>query len=272
MTTQSIENQEYLSFAIKLARHAGQNAMKRRGRNAQLVPNTQDHLVTKADTTNRDYIVPRIRRRFPSHGIFTEESGRQEGSSSLEWFIDEVDGTSNLRQGDPNFSTSIALRRDGVGILGVVYAPALKRLYYAVENQGAWVIEQKWYGRRTKRIHVSGDNSTSRWNMSFGEGIDSKEPIEDGARIVLDIIGSDLFKKFRRRMTESTALDLCHVAEGWHGAHYNNKAKPWDIAAGEVIVREAGGQVTYLGDEEILVSNGVIHTELIQIIQKASQL
>lgn len=257
------ELQGYLEFAIKLAHEAGQNLFDKR-ENAKLLSVTdKGHkgLVSDADLANKELIVSTITKAFPDHGILSEEMEQEiKGTSEWLWVVDECDGTNNLLRGDPNFSVSIGLLRRGIGVLGVVFAPVLRRLYYAAEGQGAFVEEE---GKK-RPIHVSGPESLNMFTMSFGAGIDFNQP-EKADCIVARIRKSGLFKNFRRRMLESTALELCFVAEGKFDAHFNNFARPWDIAAGMVIVQEAGGKVSKLGDEALLASNGVIHEGLVAL-------
>ncbi len=251
---------DYLSFAIDIARHAGKILMSSYGKSRllQVVDKDEKGLVTKTDLDSDAYIKKRITEAYPTHALLTEESGAT-GENALQWVVDGLDGTNNHRRGDPNFSVSLGLRMYGKGILGVVYAPVLGCLYYAAKDKGAFV-EEKGIKRH---LQVSEKESLDMFTMSFAVGIDFANP-EKYDRVVAAIRKTQGIRHFRRRMLESTALELCYVASGKTDAHFNNFAKPWDIAAGVVIVREAGGKITMLEDEILLASNGVIHNELIK--------
>ncbi len=263
-----LQLQEYLLFAQDMARRAGDLLLKKRETATLISVTDMGHkgLVTDADLASRDFIVSEIQARYPTHRILTEESGTiepmEKSTGAFEWIVDELDGTNNFRRGDPNFSVSIALRRESIGIVGVVYAPVFDNLYHATLDNGAFLEAQG----KMRRLKVSGKDSTDMFTMSFAVGIDLNEP-EHSDHVVDAIRKSGLFRTMRRRMLESTALELCYVAEGRFDAHYNNFVKPWDIAAGEVIVREAGGSVSELENEVLLVSNGIIHEGLIAAIQ-----
>ncbi len=254
---------DYLNFAIQTALNAGNLIREARSQIKLLAVVDQDNkgLITDADLKSDEYILHAIRSIYPTHAILTEESG-QNGESDYEWIVDPIDGTNNFRRGDPHFSISIGLRKQNFGIVGVVYAPALDVLYYATDGGGAFM---KQHGK-IRQLHVSGKDSLKMFTMSFATGIDFQDP-KTSDQIVAAIRDSGLFTNFRRRMLESTALELCYVAEGRFDAHFNNSAKPWDIAAGEVVVREAEGVADNLANEKILASNGVIHQKLIEVIK-----
>jgi myo-inositol-1(or 4)-monophosphatase len=255
---------KYLQFAIDLATHSGAMLLKSFG-NASLVKVTDADnkgLLTESDLLSDTYIKNRIQQTYPTHALLTEESG-ESGKSEFRWVVDGLDGTNNHRRGDPNFSISIALQQNQESIVGVVFAPAFDSLYYAANGQGAFVVE---HGKTTP-IHVSGIGSKDMFTMSFAVGIDFNNPaLYDG--VVAAIRGSGLFDNFRRRMLESTALELCYLARGRTDAHLNNFLKPWDYAAGDVIVREAGGNSEFVEGQVLLASNGVIHTELRKVLRK----
>lgn len=248
----------YLQFAINISTNIGHSLMKSWGASKLISVSAIDNkgLLTQQDIESDTYIKERIAEEFPNHSYLTEESGAS-GSSPLRWVVDGLDGTNNYRRGDPNFSISLALQNNQQGIVGVVYAPAFNSLYFASKGGGAFVTESGV----TRGIHVSTPDSLNMFTMSFAVGIDFHNPkVYD--RIVAEIRSYNKIKNFRRRMLESTALELCYVACGKTDAHMNNYLKLWDYAAGEVIVREAGGKANYVGGQVLLASNGVIHKDL----------
>lgn len=254
---------EFLDFATKIATDAGKLLIKRRGK-GKLLSVTSDNnkgLVMDTDLQTDDLILNAITLQYPNHAVLTEESGETEGSE-YQWVVDPVDGTNNYRRGDPNFSVSIGLRKGNRGVLGVVFAPVTDSLYFATVGKGAFVK----IANKTQKLQVSGKESLDMFTMSFAVGIDFNNP-QMADQTLVGIRNSELFSNFRRRMFESTALELCYIAEGRFDAHFNNFAKPWDIAAGEVIVREAGGITTKIEEEILLASNGVIHDNLLQVIE-----
>ena len=178
-----------------------------------------------------------------------------------------MDGTNNYLRNNPNFSVSIAFKRNKEVLLGVVYVPVFDELYFALKGHGAFIECNK----DVKSISVSGEISKKMFTFSFASGIDFyNSKICDN--IVNDIRKSGLFSNFRRRMLESTAYELCCVAKGNFDAHFNNFVQPWDVAAGEIIVNEAGGMFSYIKIKSekvpiILASNGIFHERLLKIIE-----
>lgn len=261
---------EYLQFAKELAKKAGRQLMRNYG-NAEIidiVDKDEKGLILKDDKSSGAYIKRNIHFKYPEHSILTEDSSRIVGND-YEWRVDSLDGSNNFWRDDPNFSVSIGLTYKGRGIVGVVYLPAFNRMYYASKDHGAYL---KLPRKKPCILKVSGQESLKMFTFSFATGIDFNSPNKYD-NVVNEIRESGLFNHFRRRMLESTAYELCCVAEGRFDAHFNNYAEPWDIAAGEVIVREAKGMFTYFEEKErghqiILASNGVIHEPLVKIVNK----
>lgn len=222
-------------------------------------------IYTEADIRCQEVIVETISEVFPNDGFMAEEDlDHGEGESNREWVVDPIDGTSNFQRGLEYFCTSIALQVDGERVLGVVYSPekGISRLYFAVKNEGAYLAESPEMVESAEKIEVSEvteyDESLvfSRISNFEGEHEDQKH------------LWSGLAEKdFELRYMSAGALELCRVAEGVGEAFVSHTESIWDIAAGEVIVREAHGQVDVesskvSGRYRILASNGEINTLL----------
>lgn len=262
--------QEFLTFAKKLAYLSGRtlSSYYKQLRLDSTIETGPKGIVTAADLRNDQLIRESIEYHYPEHGIITEEGSPVEGNEYV-WVIDPIDGTNNFSRHIPLFSISMGLRQNGEEIVGVVYLPVMKEMYYALKGQGAY----REYAGRTTRLHVSGPESLDMFNFSFSPSIDVIEP-EKHDRYIDGIRKSGLFRNMRRRIFESTAYELCLVASGALDVHYNNYANPWDWSAGKIMVTEAGGEFTHLPDYgnpygNIIASNGVIHDQLVELYNRA---
>ncbi|MBR2364386.1 MAG: inositol monophosphatase [Lentisphaeria bacterium] len=228
--------EKLLEFMKELAVDAGLLAEKVRKDPLYMVDHkeTAFDLVTTADKEVEKLIVSRITQQYPSHSILGEESGLTEKESSFQWVIDPIDGTTSFVHESPNYSISIALEFEGKGLIGVVYAPVFKELFYAMENTGAYC--------NGKKIHVTDHNTLSGSLVATGFAClragwkDNNLPYFNAiAPLVRDI-----------RRYGSAAIDFCWVACGRLDAYWELNLQKYDYAAGEVILREAGGLCTDL--------------------------
>lgn len=220
------------------------------------------NLVTEADRLSEDAIVKIIRKNFPEHNILTEESKGYERKSEYKWIIDPLDGTTNYAHGFPVYCVSIALEKEEEIILGVVYNPVLKELFVAEKNKGVFL--------NGKRIYVSKTKELSKSLLATGFPYDIRES---------KINNLDHFKNFTLRSQAirragSAALDLCYLAKGIFDGFWELKLSPWDTAAGILMVKEAGGEVTdFCGKnfsiyrKNILATNGKIHSQMINVLK-----
>jgi len=220
-------------------------------------------LVTEMDLLAEKVIVSEIRKRYPDHSLLAEEKTDLRGDSPYRWVIDPLDGTTNYAHGYPVFSLSIALEKAGEVILGVVYDPTRDELFVGKKGKGA-----RLNGRK---IHVSSTPKLSECLLATGFPYDIRETAADNF---------DHFRNFALRVhavrrAGSAALDLCYVAAGRFDGFWEMKLGPWDLAAGSLMVREAGGKVTdFLGTplvldgKYVLASNGKIHREMIQLLKR----
>ncbi len=221
--------------------------------------------VTSYDRQSEDHIVNALRAAFPEHAIVGEEGGAYAmmngHRSPFTWQVDPLDGTVNFAHGFPVFAVSLGLLYEDRPIVGVVYNPVLEELYAAAEGLGATL--------NGKPIRASTTPTLARALLNTGFPYDVRTSDENNFA---------LFTRFHKeaqavRRVGSAALDLCWVACGRMDGYWELKIKPHDIAAGVVIVREAGGRVTDFqgGDQmfargEVVASNGRIHEAMLQVI------
>ena len=218
-------------------------------------------LVTKTDLECEKIIKSIIKAKYPKHGILAEESGHDYRESEYLWVIDPIDGTTNFVHGCPPFSISVGLYSKNSPLISLVLELPLMRMYTAISGKGAWC-----EGEPIKCSKTS-DVLTSLLATGFSYKQDKKWD--------LNML---LFKKLTResqgvRRFGSAALDICYVADGRLDGFWEFNLQPWDTAAGILIAKEAGCVITNIkGDgfdifqDNILVSNGHLHAELIKII------
>ena len=219
-------------------------------------------LVTQADVASEKVIVATIKEIFPDHGILAEESGVAVGNDHDCWIIDPLDGTTNFTHHLPIFAVSIAYTRDDVPLMGIVFNPANGELFTAIHGQGARLNDAS--------IHVStieqlGD---SLLVTGFPYTISTNSPAEPISRFTRCLTASQGVRRLG-----AAALDLCFVACGRFEGFWEDNLKPWDTAAGMLIVQEAGGRVTdykdrpyHVEDKQILATNAHIHAEMVQLL------
>lgn len=222
-------------------------------------------LVTDVDVASERLIVDRIRARFPDHAIVAEESAAAAVLSGRRWVIDPVDGTTNFVHGHPFVAVSIALVDDEGPAVGVVHAPFLREVYHAVRGGGAF--------RDGRPIRVSPEPSLARSLLATGFPFKSgKGDLDAYMLLVADVIRAS--RDVRR--AGSAALDLAFTAAGRVTGYFEPGLAPWDIAAGMLLVTEAGGRVTgWPGDAEpplatgrVIATNGFIHPALEALVAR----
>lgn len=222
------------------------------------------NLVTEMDRLSEKTVVDTLLAAFPGHGILAEEGGSIENSSGYIWIIDPLDGTTNYAHGYPNFAVSIGLEKDGEIVLGVVYDPLRDELFYAVKGQGAFL--------NSKAIRVTNHDKLIRSLLATGFPYDRVTSEKNN----LNYFKALLMASQEVRRSGSASLDLCSVASGRLDGYWELKLHPWDVAAGSLIVTEAGGKVSdfsgvyfNIHDKEIVASNGKIHELMIDVLRKA---
>lgn len=254
-----------LNFAIQVARDAGNLLVQRLGA-AQITNKGDIDLVTEADIAAEELIIDRIRSHYPLHGILAEESGEtiQVGSSRSEWkwIIDPLDGTTNYAHGYPCFCVSIGVEHAGALEIGVVYDPMRNEMFAAERGQGATLNE--------RRIKVSNVEELNSAMMCTGFPYDVRTR-PDFAR---DFTNFTLHAQAVRR-DGSAALDLAYVACGRFDGFWEDGLNTWDIAAGALLVSEAGGRITNFENEpldiytkKVVASNGRVHDAMLRLLRR----
>jgi len=249
--------------ALAAAKKAGKAVLKEyKNFNRETVKLKARHeIVTRADLLSEKIILGEIRKNFPEHGILSEETGLSpaKGNEDFLWIIDPLDGTTNFSMHNPLWCVSIALARGREIVLGVVYAPVLEELYAAEKGGGAF--------RNGEKIKVSARSRKALHAFCHGrEDKDIKRALKYYRKQKLS--GLDC------RQMGSAAIELAYVAGGRIESLMIPGANLWDVAAGALLAREAGGKVTdFAGKEwnleskDILASNGVVHKELLKVIK-----
>ncbi len=235
MAVRQLDTAKVLEFAVQLALEAG--AVLRAYFGGPLSVETKSSEidpVTNADRASEALILERIRDRFPDHAILAEESGQQEGTQLI-WLVDPLDGTVNFAHGLPHYCVSIALYEGRTGLIGVVYEPERDELFWAERGKGAWLLRQR--DNRLYRLRVSGARRLRESIIATGfhylrETLD-RNNIAEFSEIVMRAQGI--------RRAGSAALDLAYVAAGRLDGYWEYYMSPWDIGAGGLLVREAGG-------------------------------
>ncbi len=217
-------------------------------------------IVTVYDRLIDKFLIKKISQKFPNDNFFTEESGLIKKNSDFLWLIDSLDGTSNFAVGNPFFSISIALLKNKKLILGIVYSPIIDELYFAEKGKGAFLNNQK--------IKVSQVKDLKKSYLYFCEGG------EKNRKRTAKIIKKVYPKVIELRKLGSAALECCWVASGKGEGYITTKIEPWDVAAGSLIVEEAGGKVTdFKGNfwqpikTDFVASNNKIHSSLLKLIK-----
>jgi len=217
--------------------------------------------VTEIDKRSELFIKESLKKHFPDYGFLAEESVEAKGSVNTRWIIDPLDGTTNYTRRYPFVAVSIALEKEGELVFGLVYNPILNEMFIGEKGQGATY--------NGKPIHVSDVSELKSAVLGSGFPYDAWVNSDNNTAQWSQF----LTRCISLRCDGSAALDLCRAACGQTDGYWEKGISPWDIAAGMVIVREAGGKVTdYSGGEdcflrgEIIASNPSLHEEMIQLL------
>ena len=224
------------------------------------------NLVTDADRAAEQCVIDHLKTRFPDHHFLAEERGRDDaGFSPYRWIIDPLDGTTNFAHGYPTYCVSIGLEYEKRCIIGVVFDPSRNELFTAIEHRGAQV--------NGRPIHASDTKTLDSSLLVTGFAYDIRETTRNN----LDHFAKFALKAQGIRRTGSAALDLCYVAAGRFDGFWEVRLSPWDMAAGSVIAREAGGRLTDFSGkdlsiygQELVASNGQIHEAMLAVLNHAS--
>jgi myo-inositol-1(or 4)-monophosphatase len=258
------EIREIRELAEQLAREAGRIQKERYETAIEVrTKSTTIDLVTEVDHACEAHIVGALERARPDDAILAEEGGGDDHAGARwRWIIDPVDGTTNYAHGYPRFCVSIGVECEGVRSVGVVYDPLLDELFMAVRGEGATL--------NGRPLRVSGATRLDQSLLATGFAYDVRRNPRDNVNHFI------AFLKHSRalRRDGSAALDLCYVAAGRFDGFWELRLHAWDVAAGLLMVEEAGGRVSDLSGAapphsgaECLASNGHIHDAMLEILR-----
>src|SRR5215207_4164108 len=254
-----------INVMVKAARRAGRNLQRDLGEIEHLQVSLKGpaNFVTKADKRAEEMLYEDLAKARPGYGFIGEEGGTREGADkSHSWIVDPLDGTTNFLHGIPQFAISIGLQREGTIIAGVIYNPANEELYIAERGKGAFLNDQ--------RLRVAGRRKLNECVIACG----------------LPHIGRGDHELSRQEMTQiqdkvaglrrfgAASLDMAFVASGRLDGYWERNLQPWDIAAGQIMVRESGGLISGMdGHDEalktgdVVCGNEFVHAELVKILK-----
>ena len=245
-----------LEFAKKIAVSAGKkHAQKFKRSHFRVNYKSKFEPVTQQDTQAEAYLKKQIRKKFPTHGIIGEEGTSFKAKNDYTWYLDPLDGTINFIRGFPYFCVSVAVLKNNKPYIGVIYNPVTKELFSAQLNKGAYL--------NGKKIKVSKISKLSDAYLSTG----FRYKRGRGFTAPLKKIKNVLEKSLVIRRTGSAALDLANVARGTFDGFFMTDTKKWDVLAGLMIVKEAGGnfymkQKKEINDLDVIATNGKIQTQI----------
>lgn len=250
--------------AIKAATEAGKFIKQNLGKIsfADISNKNPFDYVTEIDKQCEQRIIDTILREFPAHEILAEESGATDNNHSHRWIIDPLDGTTNFIHGMPHSAVSIAYEIDGEIKLGIIFDPYRDELFFAEQGRGAYCNNNK--------IQISHENDLNRCLIATGFPFRNKDMLNNYwqalSQIFLEVSGI--------RRTGSATLDLAYVACGRFDGFWELKLSPWDIAAGHLIIKEAGGVICDFNGEQnhiwsgnVVAGNRCAHNFILQKVQ-----
>lgn len=254
-----------LNVAIKAARAAGA-IINRASLDLDILKinsKSPNDFVTEVDHAAEQAIIETLLQAYPDHGILAEESGRTHGAKHSEfvWIIDPLDGTTNFIHGFPVYCVSIALAHRGVVQQAVVYDPTRNDLFYATKGRGAYLNDKRL--RVSRRTRMS--DALIGTGFPFRRGDNFKRYVKMFEEVMTQCAGL--------RRPGAAALDLCYVAAGYYDAFFETGLNPWDVAAGSLIITEAGGLIgnftgesDFLNQREVVAGSPKIYGQLVQIL------
>lgn len=255
-----------LNIAIRAARKAGNVIMKGYERldDVQSVSKNQNDFVTNIDKASEAAIVEVVQKSYPDHTIIGEEMGTLEGANNdVQWVIDPLDGTTNFINGFPHFSVSIAIRVKGRTEVGVVYDPIRNELFTAVRGKGVKLNDV--------RLRIENKRELKGTVLATGFPFKQRRLMPTQFVIMQSLVENEV-ADFRR--SGSAALDLCYVAANRVDGFFEMGVQAWDIAAGDLIVREAGGLVcdfvaghSYLKSGHVIAGSAKIVKDILNTVQ-----
>lgn len=257
-----------LNFAIETAREAGQILLEKFGRKINISKKGDINLVTEADLASEKHIIEKIKSYYPKHAILAEESGEaviSGGDTKWKWIIDPLDGTTNYAHGYPCFAVNLALEHEGKIAVAITYDPTRDELFSAERGNGA--------NLNGRRIRVSETEKVSESLLVTGFPYNFAQK-ENFAQPITQF----LLKARGVRRDGSAAIDMAYVACGRFDGFWEDGLNAWDVAAGTLLIEEAGGRVTDYKDAPVNIyappicaSNGFIHAEMLEILNYGSR-
>jgi len=254
---------KYLCRAAELAREAGALQRAKLWQPIKIEHKGTIDLVTEVDKASEELLVGGLQQTFPEHDFLAEENDYGSRGASHKWIIDPLDGTTNFAHGFPWFAVSMALEIEGEVCLGIIYHPMMNELFCAVKGEGAEL--------NGTRLQVSKRAPLQNSLLATGFPYDSATDRENN---FAHFVNFQMSCRGIRR-AGAAALDLAYVAAGRIDGFWESKLKPWDVAAGELLVREAGGRVTAFDgaaysvyNHRIVASNGLIHEEMLAMLAR----
>lgn len=253
-----------LNIAINAARQASKIILRYMDQmdKVTIAQKSLNDFVTQVDKLSEEIIIAEIQKAYPKHSILAEESGETNPGSDFIWIIDPLDGTRNFMRGFPHFAISIAVMKKNQIEMGVVYDPIRQELFTATRGQGAYL--------NSRRIRVSDTKKMAA--ALIGTGFPFRDKNKNDLKIYLNKFENVLLACSDIRRAGSAALDLAYVASGRLDGYWESDLKIWDVAAGSLMIKEAGGSVTdFQGGDKYLEGNVVagnmkIHRELLALL------
>lgn len=249
-----------LEFAKKIALNAGKR-LARQYRHSRLRVGYKSRFepVIRQDKEIESYLRKQIRKKYPKHGIIGEEGTRVEQRNGYSWILDPLDGTINYMRGFPYFSVSVAVMKNGRPFIGVVYNPLMCELFWAQSGKGAYMNGRKIGASGVSRLEQAYFSTGFRYKR--GKGF--IRPLKK--------IKNVLEKSMVVRRTGSASTDLCNVARGSFDGFFMYDTRKWDVMAGILIVKEAGGSYSAKEKNEnyldVIATNGIIHRQLKKLLK-----
>ncbi len=266
---------DLVEAAVEAARAAGEVLVNGFGRHHEVERKGPINFVTEVDRESEEVICRLISGRFPQYAILAEERGAGgDRAGGYRWIIDPLDGTTNFIHGFERFAVSICLEHAGERIVGVVYAPLLDELYVAERGGGAFLLKDAAGGGLSggsHRLAVSGTDQLLGALLATGFPYEPRPDTSNQEEVTAVLGRARDFRRFG-----SAALDLADVARGRFDGYWEGWMGAWDVAAGALLVEEAGGRVTGRDGERLLpeegyvvATNGLIHGELLSVLADA---
>lgn len=256
-----LKDKKMEKFIKRLTKEAGEELLNyfKKENNLISLRGSSKEIVTKYDKLVDKFIIKEIKKHYSDHSILTEESGLMQKNSDFLWIVDSLDGSGNFANKNPLFSVCIALLLRGEIILGAIYAPVLQEFYFAEKEKGAFL--------NNKKISVSKIDDLKKSYLVYCEGNEKRR--KKFAQILTKIYP----KVTEIRKVGSAGIESAWVATGRIDGFFTTQIDPWDVAAGVLLVKEAGGQISNFENknwqikrDNFLFSNGKIHSKVLKYL------